>query len=66
MGHEYVRVTYASDYFDRLYEDAKLLIKKGLAYVCHQTPAEIEEYRSQHKDSPWRYVLDSSHSLNLM
>ena len=32
---------YASDYFDQLYEWAVLLIKKGKAYVDHQTAEEI-------------------------
>lgn len=32
---------YTSDYFDKLYEFAQSLIKKGLAYVDDQTPEEI-------------------------
>src|SRR2546422_8676301 len=31
---------YASDYFDRLYEFAVELIRKGKAYVCHLTAEE--------------------------
>ncbi len=33
-------ITYASDYFEKTYECAKLIIKKGLAYV-DDTPAEL-------------------------
>lgn len=39
--HEY----YASDYFDQLYEWAKLLIKKGLAYVDDSSAEEISRMR---------------------
>lgn len=35
LGFEPVKVTYSSDYFDRLYELAEDLIKKDGAYVCH-------------------------------
>jgi glutaminyl-tRNA synthetase len=33
LGIEWVKVTYASDYFDLLYDWAVRLVKKGLAYV---------------------------------
>lgn len=39
--HEY----YASDYFDQLYEWAKLLIRKGLAYVDDSSAEEISKMR---------------------
>ncbi len=49
---------YASDYFDRLYEWAEQLIKKGLAYVDDLSPDEIREYRGTltepGKESPHR------------
>ena len=41
LGIRWVKVTFASDYFDRLYEWAIRLIKKGLAYVDDQTPEEM-------------------------
>ena len=37
--------THTSDYFGELHALAVKLIHKGLAYVCHQTKAEIEESR---------------------
>lgn len=46
MGWTPHRVTYSSDYFDRLHELAVQLIKGGNAYVCHQTGEEIKEYVS--------------------
>jgi len=39
------RMYYASDYFDRLYEYAEVLIGQGDAYVCDLTPEQIREYR---------------------
>lgn len=49
---------YSSDYFEKLYEYAVLLIKNGKAYVCDLTPDEIRQYRGtltcHGKDSPYR------------
>jgi len=36
---------YASDYFQRLYDDAVKLIKKGLAFVDKQTPEQVAATR---------------------
>lgn len=36
MGWAPWKITYASDYFDKLYDYAIQLIKSGHAYVCHQ------------------------------
>ncbi|MFA7232050.1 MAG: glutamine--tRNA ligase/YqeY domain fusion protein [Victivallaceae bacterium] len=36
---------YASDYFEKMYECAVELIKRGKAYVCDLTPEEWPEYR---------------------
>ena len=51
-------IYFASDYFDKMYECAELLIKKGKAYVCDLTPDEIREYRGTltepGKNSPYR------------
>ena len=49
---------FASDYFDRMYEAAVSLIRKGKAYVCDLTADQIREYRGTltepGKDSPYR------------
>ena len=39
------RFFYGSDYFEKDYEYAVELIRKGLAYVCDLTPEEAKEYR---------------------
>jgi glutaminyl-tRNA synthetase len=39
------RMYFASDYFERLYEWAELLIEKGLAYVDSSSEAEIRKLR---------------------
>lgn len=41
LGFEWAEELYASDYFDKIYEFAVTLIKKGLAYVDDSTPEEI-------------------------
>ncbi|MEO6613473.1 MAG: glutamine--tRNA ligase/YqeY domain fusion protein [Chitinophagaceae bacterium] len=41
LGFEWKHELYASDYFDKLYEFAVSLIKKGLAYVDDSTADEI-------------------------
>ena len=51
------RFYYGSDYFDKTYEYAIDLIKKGLAYVCELTPEQFKEYRGDVNHpaiSPWR------------
>ena len=51
------RLFYGSDYFEKTYELAEGLIKKGLAYVCELTPEEFKEYRGDVNTparSPWR------------
>ncbi|MCX7806854.1 MAG: glutamine--tRNA ligase, partial [Planctomycetota bacterium] len=52
------REYYASDYFDKLYEFAEDLIRKGKAYVCDLSADQVAEYRGDFyrpgKESPWR------------
>ena len=45
LGIHWIKVTFASDYFDRLYEWAIRLVKKGLAYVDDQTAEEMSASR---------------------
>ena len=58
LGFEWANEFYASDYFDQLYEWAKVLIKKGLAYVDDQSQEEIRlgrgTVKEPGKESPWR------------
>ena len=52
------RFFYGSDYFEKTYEYALELIRKGLAYVCELTPEQFREYRGDTTHpavSPWRY-----------
>lgn len=52
------RLYFASNYFDKFYECAVTLIKKGKAFVCDLTAEEIKEYRGTLKEpgknSPYR------------
>ncbi|XP_010272844.1 PREDICTED: glutamine--tRNA ligase [Nelumbo nucifera] len=54
MGWKPFKITYTSDYFQDLYDLAVELIKRGHAYVDHQNPEEIKEYREKKWNSPWR------------
>ncbi|MEW6601962.1 MAG: glutamine--tRNA ligase/YqeY domain fusion protein [Nitrospirota bacterium] len=59
MGFDWQdRMFYASNYFDKFYECAVDLIKKGKAYVCDLTPDEMRQYRGTltepGKESPYR------------
>ena len=49
---------FASDYFEKMYEAAVSLLKKGKAYVCDLNAEEIREYRGTltepGKESPYR------------
>ena len=51
LGADYEdRLFFASDYFDKMYEIAVELIKKGKAYVSDLTAEEMREYRGTLKE----------------
>ena len=58
LGFDWDNELYASDYFDRMYECAVGLIKKGLAYVCDYSAEDIKRTRGNlttpGENSPWR------------
>ncbi|HSL44167.1 MAG TPA: glutamine--tRNA ligase/YqeY domain fusion protein [Anaerolineales bacterium] len=58
LGIEWKEITYASDYFDLLYEWAKKLVLMGKAYVDDQSPEEVSANRGTFtepgKNSPHR------------
>ena len=58
LGFKWAELHFASDFFPRLYEIARELIKKGLAYVDDQSPEEMRKNRgtltSPGVNSPWR------------
>ncbi|WP_231877741.1 glutamine--tRNA ligase/YqeY domain fusion protein [Ferroacidibacillus organovorans] len=45
LGYAWDRLCYASDYYEEMFERAKLLIRKGLAYVCELSGEEIRATR---------------------
>lgn len=51
-GYKPYAITHSSDNFDQLYEWAVQLIKKDLAYVCHQKSEEIKGFNPP--PSPYR------------
>jgi len=52
LGFKPWKITYSSDYFDKLYELAVDLIKRGFAYVCHCTGEEIKAQRGGENKGP--------------
>ena len=60
------RFFYGSDYFEKTYELAEGLIRKGLAYVCELSPEQFKECRgdlttpatSPYRDRPMEESLD--------
>lgn len=66
LGWNPYKVTFTSDYFPTLFDLAVKLIRKGKAYVCHQSKTDIEACREIAKAkladpnapgnpcSPWR------------
>ena len=51
------RFFYGSDYFEKDYEYAVELIKKGLAYVCELTPAEFNRPGQRQPEPPGPHHL---------
>ena len=58
LGFQWDERLWASDYFDKMYEAAVMLIQKGKAFVCDLGGDEIREYRGTlkepGKESPYR------------
>ncbi len=58
LGFSWDKETYASDFFEKIYDFAIELIKKGKAFVCDMTPEEISANRGTlteaGKNSPYR------------
>ena len=58
LGYHWDKLYFASDFFDRLYEIARDMIRRGLAYVDDQSPEEMRANRGTLTkpgvNSPWR------------
>src|SRR5687767_7348040 len=69
LGIEWKKVTFASDYFDELYEWAARLVMMGKAYVDDQSPEEVSANRGTltepGKNSPYR-DRDLEENLDLL
>ncbi|TFK82061.1 glutaminyl-tRNA synthetase [Polyporus arcularius HHB13444] len=52
LGYEPWKITYSSDYFDKLYELAVELIRRDKGYVCHCTAEEIFANRGGEERGP--------------
>lgn len=69
LGIEWKKVTFASDYFDELYDWAVKLVMMGKAYVDDQSPEEVKAKRGTFtepgKNSPYR-DRDMEENLDLL
>ncbi|MDR2167587.1 MAG: glutamine--tRNA ligase/YqeY domain fusion protein [Clostridiales bacterium] len=58
LGFEWDGFFYASDYFEKLYEYALVLIRKGVAYICELDAEQMREFRGTlteaGRNSPFR------------
>ena len=55
LGYKPYKITHASDQFDKLYDYAVELIRRNLAYVCHQKTEELKGHNpppSPYRDRP--------------
>lgn len=64
LGFEPYKITYSSDYFDRLYELAEELIKFGKAYVCHCLREEVNLQRGRPDNRGPRYACSIENDLS--
>ncbi|KAI0202609.1 glutaminyl-tRNA synthetase [Astrocystis sublimbata] len=55
LGFKPVQVTYSSDNFQKLYDLAEDLIRRGRAYVCHCTDVDIKKQRGGENGELPRY-----------
>ncbi len=62
LGFQWDQLNYASNYFDRMYECARALIKKGLAYACTMSAEEIHDTRGT-LTQPGKNAPDRDRSL---
>ncbi|KAF9821284.1 hypothetical protein IEO21_00892 [Rhodonia placenta] len=64
LGYEPWKITYSSDYFDKLYELAVELIKRDKAYVCHCTAEEIYANRGGDERGPRKACVHRSRPVS--
>lgn len=62
MGYTPKNIYFASDYFDKIYEAAVELIKRGKAFVCKLSKQEAKILRESDQPSPYR---NTSPEVNL-
>jgi glutaminyl-tRNA synthetase len=63
LGYDPGRITYTSDYFDKLFDFACILIKHGYAYVDFTAPETIKEERHNGIENVYRTMSPEVHLL---
>ncbi|KAL1914930.1 uncharacterized protein VTP21DRAFT_7846 [Calcarisporiella thermophila] len=64
LGFEPFKITYSSDYFQKLYELAVDLIRRDKAYICHCTPEEIHANRGGEERGPRRACVHRTRPIS--
>uniref|UniRef100_A0A1A9UQV3 Glutamyl/glutaminyl-tRNA synthetase class Ib catalytic domain-containing protein n=1 Tax=Glossina austeni TaxID=7395 RepID=A0A1A9UQV3_GLOAU len=59
LGYKPYKITHSSDHFQQLYEWAVILIRKGLAYVCHQNAEEMKGFNPKSNSEELLTMLTS-------
>jgi glutaminyl-tRNA synthetase len=63
MGYDPGRITYTSDYFEKLYDFATLLIRHGHAYVDFSSPEKLKSERSEGIENKYRNLPPEIHVI---
>ncbi|KAF2479807.1 tRNA synthetases class I, catalytic domain-containing protein [Neohortaea acidophila] len=63
LGFEPARITHSSDDFDRLYDLAEELVRRGKGYVCHCSAAEVKRGRGGPEHGPRSVCKDWSRTV---
>lgn len=66
LGYKPAIITHSSDYFQQLYDWAVELIKKDLAYVCHQSSEEMKGFNPPPSSWRDRPIEESLRLFNVM
>ena len=61
LGYDPCVITYTSDYFDKLFDFACILIKNGYAYVDFSAPDVIKEERHRGVENVYRCMSPDIH-----
>jgi len=65
LGFKPSKITYSSDYFEKLYQLGEDLIRRGYGYVCFCPSDKISSYREQKKECDCRSAQTNEKNLKM-